>query len=309
MRVFPVFYLTPEVERMIVMLFLSASIHALVLFSVDFVAPEGTRFANITLDVILVQKSTEEKPKDADYFAQVSQDGGGDSPDRERPATPTIAPFAGQQAELVVTPPEPQEAMVSQQMTIKQLTVDRPSTHEVAQLDNTISPDEPGKQGESLENDTLMIDGIPASTLRMNISTNIASIQAEIDEISNNLAKRPRKSFINSRTTEYRFAYYMDAWRRKAERVGTLNYPERARRQKISGNVLLTVAINADGTIHEVTVDESSGYKILDDAALQIVHLAAPFAPFSENIRKDTDILYITRTWKFIDESLKVVPK
>ncbi|OQW95358.1 MAG: hypothetical protein BWK79_02700, partial [Beggiatoa sp. IS2] len=187
------------------MLFISVSIHALLGFGIGFVAPKGTKFTNPTLDIILVQKRTEEKPKEADYLAQVTQDGGGDSPDRERPATPTIAPFLGQQAELVVTPPEPQEAMVSQQTEIEQLTVDRASAHEVAQLDSTVSPDEPGKQGESLENDTLMTDGVPASTLRMDILTNIASNQAEIDERYNNLAKRPRKVFISSRTTEYRF--------------------------------------------------------------------------------------------------------
>lgn len=288
------------------MLFISASVHLLLVFGVDFILPQGKKIANPTLDVILVQKRTEDKSKTADYFAQATQEGGGESPERERPSTPTIAPFPDQQADLVVTPPVPQEAMASEQTEIRQLAVDRPSSHQVAQSADTVSPTEPGESGTSLERQTLLIEEVPESTVVADLSTNIASLQAEIDEKLNNLAKRPRKTFVSSSTQEYRFAHYMETWRLKAKRVGTLNYPKLAHQQRITGEVLMTVAINTDGTIHEVTIDKSSGYKILDDAALQIVHLAAPFAPFPENIRKDTDILYITRVWKFIDESVKL---
>jgi len=104
--------------------------------------------------------------------------------------------------------------------------------------------------------------------------------------------------------TESRFAHYVDAWRAKIERVGNLNYPEEAKTRRIHGSLQLTVSIKADGEIEDVQINRSSGYKILDDAAKRIVRLAAPFDRFPENIRRDTDILHITRTWLFTKSDL-----
>ena len=99
--------------------------------------------------------------------------------------------------------------------------------------------------------------------------------------------------------TEYRFARYVEDWRQKVERVGNLNYPEAARQLKLYGNLILTVSIRADGSVEKVVVDRSSGHKVLDAAATRIVEMAAPYAPFPADIRRDTDILDITRTWTF----------
>jgi len=95
------------------------------------------------------------------------------------------------------------------------------------------------------------------------------------------------------------YSSYMDAWRAKVERVGNLNYPEMAKRQNIAGSLVLDVAINPDGTVNAIQVLRTSGHKILDDAAVRIVELAAPYAPLPPDMRADTDILHITRTWKF----------
>ena len=94
----------------------------------------------------------------------------------------------------------------------------------------------------------------------------------------------------------------MEAWRAKVERVGNLNYPEEARRRNISGQLVLDVALNPDGKINQITIRRSSGYKVLDDAAIRIVELAAPYSPFPEAIRAETDVLHITRTWQFLDQ-------
>ena len=85
----------------------------------------------------------------------------------------------------------------------------------------------------------------------------------------------------------------------KVERIGNLNYPDAARAQKLYGSLLITVGIRADGSIESIAVDKSSGKKILDAAAQRIVQLSAPFSAFPPEIRRDTDILYITRTWTF----------
>ena len=100
------------------------------------------------------------------------------------------------------------------------------------------------------------------------------------------------------------FAYYLNSWRRKVERIGQLNYPQQARAEGIVGNLRLLVAIAPDGALDEVRVLETSGHKLLDDAALRIVRLAAPYAPFPPAMKATTDILEIERTWRFLDSRL-----
>ncbi len=95
----------------------------------------------------------------------------------------------------------------------------------------------------------------------------------------------------------------MEAWRAKVERVGNLNYPDDARKKKLSGSLILDVALNSDGSVSRITVRRSSGIKVLDDAAIRIVELSSPFAPFPEQIKEETDILHITRTWQFLNNN------
>ena len=126
----------------------------------------------------------------------------------------------------------------------------------------------------------------------------MARLEGEIAKDLDDYNKRPRRKFIGTSAVEFRFAQYFEEWRLKVERIGTLNYPEAAR-GKLYGSLVLTVAINSDGTVAGIEINRSSGYKILDDAARRIVAMAAPFAAFPPAIRRDTDILEITRTWNF----------
>ncbi len=127
----------------------------------------------------------------------------------------------------------------------------------------------------------------------------MASLSAEIRQRKVAYEQRLRHKHISASTQEYRYASYMENWRAKVERVGRLHYPDEAKRQRLSGNLLLDVALNPDGTVRNITLHRSSGLKVLDDAAMRIVRLAEPFAPFPDNIRKETDVLHITRTWIF----------
>jgi periplasmic protein TonB len=123
-------------------------------------------------------------------------------------------------------------------------------------------------------------------------------LQAQIDRQIQEYQKRPRKKFIGANAAEYRFAQYEEDWRVKVERVGTLNYPPEAR-GRLYGNLRLTVTIRPDGNVESIELDRSSGLKVLDAAAFKIVRMASPFAVFPPNIRRDTDLLVITRTWFF----------
>ena len=133
----------------------------------------------------------------------------------------------------------------------------------------------------------------------MSRSKEIARLSAEIDQSRKMFSHRPKKKYISSRTKEYRFASYEEAWRAKVERIGNLNFPDEAKRNKLSGHLRLAVTINADGSVKSIEIRKSSDHKILDDAAVRIVRLAAPYARFPEDIRKEYDQLVITRTWQF----------
>ena len=144
-------------------------------------------------------------------------------------------------------------------------------------------PQPPQLRGSELANRALAM----AKTLE-------AQVSRQVDEY----AQRPKKTFIGARAAEYRFAQYVDEWRQKVERVGNLNYPDAAR-GKIYGSLRLAVSINADGTLAAVEVERSSGQEVLDRAAERIVRMAAPYARFPPDIRRDTDVLVITRAWNF----------
>ena len=123
-------------------------------------------------------------------------------------------------------------------------------------------------------------------------------LQAQIDKRLEEYSKRPRKQFIGARAAEYRFAQYEEDWRQKIERIGTLNYPPEAR-GKVYGNLRMTVTLRPDGSVESIELDRSSGLKVLDAAALKIIRMSEPFSPFPNDIRRDTDLLVITRTWFF----------
>lgn len=119
-----------------------------------------------------------------------------------------------------------------------------------------------------------------------------------------NSQAQPREKYVSTRSKESKYAAYIEKWRILVERVGNLNYPESAKNQKLEGTLILDVAINHDGSIKKVRVLDSSGYKILDDAAARTVHLAAPFERFPDDIRAEIDVLHIVRTWEYSHEKL-----
>jgi len=139
----------------------------------------------------------------------------------------------------------------------------------------------------------------PTASELMQRTLEAMRLEAQIAKEMDAYQKRPKRRFVGARAEEYRFARYVEDWRLKVERVGNLNYPEAARQLRLYGNLLLTVSIRADGSVEGVRVERSSGQRVLDAAAMKIVEMSAPFAPLPPDIRRDTDILHITRTWTF----------
>jgi periplasmic protein TonB len=143
---------------------------------------------------------------------------------------------------------------------------------------------------------------INKSISKEDVLASASEISASDAALSNqifNFEKQPRRKYIGARTKEYKYALYAEAWRQKVETLGNMNYPEEAREKKFSGQLRMTVSLKPDGRIDAIEINQSSGFKILDEAAKKIVELGAPYAPFPEDIRKEVDILSITRTWTF----------
>ena len=140
---------------------------------------------------------------------------------------------------------------------------------------------------------------LPTPAQMLMRSRQIDQAFAELREIRQLTAQKPRERYITANTREYIFASYENSWRQKVERIGNLNYPEEARQKNVSGTLILDVAIKPDGSLAGVKVIRSSGSQLLDDGAKYIVEISAPFAPFTPEIRKQVDILHITRSWQF----------
>ncbi len=135
-------------------------------------------------------------------------------------------------------------------------------------------------------------------------SIEMDKLEAQIAKQQEEYQKRPKRRFIGARSKEASDALYLEAWRQKVERVGNMNYPAAARDQKIYGQLRMTVSIKSDGSVESIEINKSSGSKVLDDAAKNIVSLAAPYAQFTPEMKKNTDILGITRTWTFTQEDM-----
>ena len=259
----------------------SVALHAFVLFGIALVMPDPRSAASFIqpLQVVLVNTKSKSRPVKADALAQANLDGGGNTAEDRRAKSPLPAIRDDRQ----FTPEQLARRVARLEEESKRMLTKLKSEHKVAQP-------EPRKQQSS---DTRSGDDLVQRSLE------IARLEAQIDKDLSTLQEWPRRKFVGARTQEYRFAQYIEDWRIKVERIGNLNYPEQARQQKIFGRLQLSVAIHADGSVESVEVDRSSGHRILDAAAMRIVRLTAPFSPLPPDIRKDTDILVITRTWTF----------
>ena len=141
--------------------------------------------------------------------------------------------------------------------------------------------------------------GKPAFSASL-LSQQIAEVSADIYK-QRSVEMRDKKIVYATEVKSHRVvvAAYEQAWQEKVERIGNLNYPDEARRNKLSGTLTLAVGIKPDGSVYSVQLHQPSGHGALDNAARNIVHLAAPFAPLPKEIRDEVDILVITRTWRF----------
>lgn len=271
----------PSNRRLWIAIGASLLLHG-VLLTLNFKFPDASRtMKDKALEIILVNSKSVRKPSEAQALAQNRLDGGGNVDENRRAKTP-LPPSERQQAGA---------DLEQKQRRVQELEVRQQQLMTEAKSKRTAAPQQ---QAEAQPEPTPTLSGreLASSALAM------ARLEAEIAKSVEEYNKRPRKKNIGVRADEYRFAQYVEDWRIKVERVGTLNYPEAAK-GKLYGSLVLSVSILADGSVQKIEINRSSGHKVLDDAARRIVQMASPYAAFPNDIRRDTDIIEITRTWTF----------
>lgn len=268
---------------------LAASIllHIVVMALVTFTLPDKSAVENNRpMEVVLVNAKSKARPVKADVKAQSNLDGGGNT-DADRRAKSPLPVLRNDPHSSDVVATQKRVEQLEQEMR-RLMAQNKSTTHVQAGQSQTAPQTQPQPN-------------VPVAPSESDIqrSLNIQRLEAAIARQWEAYQKRPRRQSIGARAEEYRFARYVEDWRVKIERVGELNFPQAARDQKIYGSLLLIVSIKSDGRVDNIELRRSSGHKVLDQAAINIVKLAAPYAPFPPDIAKDTDVIDISRTWRF----------
>lgn len=264
-------------------LFLALILHALVILGVGFEMLSSQRPAQVTLDVTWVDVPGPE-PDDAQHIAAEAQAASGEAEETQVARSPEPAADEGLLPDPGATaPPAPLDTppeVVAEPVAVLE-SVPEPAPAEPVPSDFP-EPVEPP----------------PAATL---IARGLEAARALPHETAQTLQSRASRTLyldtLAARSAPE--AAYLEAWIRKVERVGNLNYPDEARRRGLSGSLVLSVRLDADGQVQDIAIAQSSGEPILDQAAIRIVELAQPFAPFTDSMREQYDHLVITRTWAF----------
>lgn len=303
-------------STLVVALLLALAAHLFVIFGVAFELPKPPpRPVSDTIDIIVVnpvspspQPETNLEPS-TDTTTEDSDGGLADPiqqpranadelavPEPDEVASPPIAPDAIEEIEEPPLDPStivPEEAPADPERTL--VTALTPPEQQ-----EPIEPKPPAPVPPPPLLEPEPPPRVTAAQILASRDSEIARLSARIDARSSVFGKSQRRKAINASTREIKYANYLEAWRKKVERIGNLNYPQEAKRKGLFGNLILHVALRSDGSIETLRIARSSGHPMLDEAAMDIVSLAAPFAPFPADIRSETDVLDITRTWQFL---------
>lgn len=273
-------------DRLGLTLFMAIMLHGIVILGITFSAsPQARSNAMPTLDVILVQSYNPSENDDAQFLAQITQQGGGENEKKTRPSDLFSATSLSQDPGMALQQSHQQNASIKQ-------------TEQISLISQTHSDFSVETNAIQSQNEITLIEHNISQQ-----SQNIARLAKELSDKIEYQANNSKVKYLNSSTKEFIPAQYMHNWINRVERIGNLNYPDQARREKLNGTLILDVVINADGKLVKTDLRQSSGHQLLDDAALRIVQLAAPYSPFPEKLRAVADVIHITRSWEFLNSN------
>jgi protein TonB len=282
-------------DRLVTTLFFAALVHGIIILGIT-VRPEQPK-GSATLEVTMVQTRSITPPDRADYLAQANQRGEGNTKELVRPESPLSMPAVVNNAGR---PDAPDLA-------------DNPGKSTAAADSHGMNPDQSSNNPAAVTTSALTGNVANARSAAAPFSAEPHIMVARLltpgdDALMPNdeglqlpqaTDAKPREAFVSVNARESRFAPYLDAWRRKVEHIGNLNFPAAIRDHHITGSLALEVALNSDGSIKELFLSKPSNQPILDDSALHIVKLAAPFTAFPESIKRDTAVLRFVYVWRF----------
>ena len=269
---------------------LALAMHAALILGISFNHLERSP-ASAKLEISLSQHKSKEAPEQAEFLAQTNQLGSGTLTEKAMLTTPELADFQDTNIHEVAPPQQLSQSQM-QHATTPILATTADSNHKALQQT---------RQQESSEKNHQQAGDVTI----MQRSLEIASLEAKLDTQRQAYAKRPRIRRLTSVATKQSDdALYLHHWRSKIEAIGNQHYPSQAKQQQLYGNLRLMVSLLPNGDVHQVKILQSSGHKILDQAAIKIVHLAAPYPPFPHKMQRDVDLLEIIRTWRFHKDKL-----
>ncbi|HEY0963187.1 MAG TPA: energy transducer TonB [Pseudomonadales bacterium] len=261
-------------------MFMSICVHVMLILGLGFTMA-NERQRPQTLEVTIAQYRSAEAPDDADFIAQANQEGSGTEDEALAPASPVDAPLNANTIQEIDNLQQQRQAAL---LPAERLIATEGATPQ-PQAAETPAPTAPAPLNGTAQDDA---------------TDTLASLRAQLDLRRQEYAKRPRRYTISSASTKEAYdALYLDNWRKRVEAIGNLNYPQAASEQGIYGTLRVMVALNPDGTVDDIRILRSSGERVLDEAAVDIVRLAAPFDPFPPELRANVDVLEIIRTWQF----------
>ncbi len=269
-------------DRMSMTLFLAIAFHIIVIAGVSFSFLDRKPASEPMLDLTLVDSQTDEAPKQANYRAQANQKGGGNTRKRIRQSSP-----------VNIASRQPQRGkQLNTRRAERRATHSRHERLLTARDSSTVVSSAESRRTLSRQRRTSMAE-------IMRRSRQIARLTARSDQAWRAYSQKPDPKFLHASSKRFADTEYLLAFTRKVERLGNLNYPDAARRKGLSGSLLLEVTLAPSGRLRGIAVLESSGHRELDQAAIRIVRLAAPFPRIPKAVLQGKNELRIVNTWQF----------
>jgi protein TonB len=270
-------------DSLLIALFVAVIVHIVLILGMNFTTPQPEKI-NKSINITLVNTPAKKAPKKADFLAQENQLGAGQKTKKPEPPAQKLPSQGNSQ----VKQPKKTAPEESKPTEVQKIITQQKAEKKVVAAGKTDVANQPEKRPQ-----------LTAESLQQQLT----QLGKEIRQ-SQPSADQTKIKFVDSvNAHKYVAAQYMKDWETKVERTGNLNYPEVAAKKNFSGTLTMDVGINADGSIYSIRINKSSGNPALDEAAKNIVRMSAPFAPLPLELRKELDVLVITRVWKFSDES------
>jgi protein TonB len=275
-----------EGERVSFTLFISIVLHLVLVLGVGFTAYQNNSIPP-TLEITLAQHSSLDLPEHADFLAQNNQQASGTLDQRKELTTDIPAEFADTRINPVKPVPTLQTTSLEKREEKQVVSTTTPQKQNSTKKPEELNPKE-----------SVAIKGEQRTVV--DYTAELASLQAKLDRQRQQYAKRPRvKTLTSVAAKSSTDAEYLYRWQERIEMMGNLNYPEEARKKKLYGNLRMLVTLLPNGNVAKIEILKSSGHVVLDQAALRIVRMAAPFPSFPDAMKREVDRLEIIRTWRF----------